>query len=376
MINTNRNRYNRNFNFPQPFMIDLPDAAVLVGTGQTYNIPLPSGFMYNLRGMDVVIAGNQLFEGAFLGTAVAANQFIPAKTQRGAGVRLSKNKTVRYREFPLSIHFAAAGGGAGVNMMDDLEFPVGVTLTRAYWNAGTGTGAVAFTVDVTVGAAAAVEILNNAGANVVIMENEAINLNIPADTDVLIEFNDAGVATADQTLVLWFAINDEQLDYNENEFVPLTLHRGATIGAATVNIMDDLEFPENMIIRRAYAQVGIAPGGGFTVDWQINGIDLGCQIAAVAVIAENEALNLALPANVDNLVQIVDSGGASTDFTITLWLQRADPIDTDPDPPDLNDVYGDVWVPGNTNIVIQYDQGTTLQQIRTVIYGSRMPVRA
>lgn len=356
-------------------MIDLADAAAAVGTGQTYNIPFPTGYIYLLKGMDVNVAGNQIFEGAFLNTAVAANQFLPTKTQTGAGVRLSKNRTIRYPSTPLVLFFSAAGGGAGVNMIDDFEFPMNVTITKAYWHAGTGTGAVAFTVDITVGAGAAVTILNNAGANVVQMEAENLNINVPADTDVLVEFNDAGVATADQTLVLWYEINEEQVDLNENEYIPLTFHRGVNAGALD-NMMDDFEVTEDLVIRRAYVQSGAAAGGGQTIDFFVNGYDLGCQLAGAAqVIAENENLNVPLPANVDILVEVTDSAGAGLDYTVVLWCQRTTPLDNSSSPPDLKDVFGDVWIQPGDDIVIQYNQGTTLQQIRTVCYGSRFQLR-
>ena len=376
MINLNKNLLNRVVNLPEPFMIDLNDSAVAVGAGQTYNIPFPVGFAYLLKGMDVNVAGNQIFEGAFLNTAVAANQFIPTKTQTGAGVRLSKNRIIRYPQTPLVFFAGDALGAPGAgNFIDDFEFPMNVTITRAYWHAGTTMGAVAFTVDVTVGAGAAVTILNNAAAGVVVMEAENLNINVPADTDVLIDFNDAAGNCADQTLVLWYEINEEQVDLNENEYIPLTFHHGPNAGALT-NIMNPVEVPEDLVIRRAYCQVGVAPGGAQTVDFFVNGYDLGCQIAgAAAVIAENEALNVALPANVDILVEVTDTAAASVDYTVVLWCQRTTPLDDDSAPPDIRDVYGDVWIQPGANIVIQYNQGTTLQTIRTICYGSRFQLR-
>ena len=377
MISLNENLLNRVMGLPEPFMIDVSDSAVAVGTGRTYNVPFPTGFLYLLKGMDVNIAGNQIFEGAFLDTAVVANQFLPTKTQTGAGVRLSKNRIIRYPQTPLVLFFSAAGGApvVGANIMDDFEFPMNVTITRAYWHAGTTMGAVAFTVDITVGAAAAVTILNNAAAGVVVMEAENLNINVPADTDVLIEYSDAAGNCADQTLVLWYEINEEQVDLNENEYIPLTFHHGPNAGALT-NIMNPVEVPEDMVIRRAYCQVAVAPGGGQTVDFFVNGYDLGCQIAgAAAVIAENENLNVALPANVDILVEVTDTAAASVDYTVVLWCQRTTPLDDSSSPPDIRDVFGDIWVQPGDNIVIQYNQGTTLQTSRTICYGSRFRLR-
>ena len=82
-------------NLPEPFMIDVNDAAAAAAAGNTFNIPFPAGYLYLLKGMDITVAGSQIFTGAFLDTAVVGNQFIPTKTQTGAGVRLSKNKTIQ-----------------------------------------------------------------------------------------------------------------------------------------------------------------------------------------------------------------------------------------------------------------------------------------
>ena len=342
----------------------------------TLTIPVPGGFLYRIKGIEIIAAANQ----TILDTEIRDTATVPntlgtlrtTRTQLGSSVRWYKDRVIRGRQFPVVFYFSAGGGGAGINMMDDFEFPVGVTIRRAYWHSVNGTGAVAFTVDVTVGAAAAVAILNNLGANVLVMENENLNINVPANTDVLVEFNDAGIATTEQTLVLWCEINEEQIDFNSNEYVPITLHRGITASGLTVNIMDDLETTENLVIRRAYAQVGVAPAAAFTVDFLVNGYNLGCQILGAAVIAENENLAVPLAADVDNIIQIIDSGGASTDYTLVLWCQRTDPISGNENPYDVQDRYGNVWCIGGDNIVINFTQAVAAQAIVARVYCEKV----
>lgn len=371
MMMTCKNLITNAMNLPEPFMIELADAAVPIGTGQSYNITFPTGYLYLVRGIDIEVAANQKLESAVITLPDATTvPIVPEKTQRGASARLSAYTTPRRRSIPLTLMYSAAGGG-NVNYIDDLEFPVDVTITRAYWHAGTGTGAVNFTVDVTVGAAAAVEILNNAGANVTEMEVENLNINVPANTDVLIEFTDAGVATADQTLIIWYEINEELLDYNSNEYIPLVFFRFLNCAALT-NVFNPLESPENLVIRRAYAQLETAMGGGATMDFFVNGYDLGMTITDPAVLSENEDLAIPVPLNEDILVEATESAGAAnTGITLVLWCERMTPIDDDPNPVDLRDKYGDIWVHGGTTLTVTYDQGTTLQSIRTRIFGSR-----
>jgi len=366
------NLFTHSDNLPEPFCIDLSDAAVPVGTGQTYNIPFPTGYLYLIRGVDIEVSANQKIESAVVTTADGSTlPIIPAKSQRGASARLSDYTLPRRRSIPLTLMYSAAGGG-NVNYIDDLEFPFPATITRAYWHAGTGTGAVAFTVDVTVGAAAAVTILNNAGANVTEMEAEALNIHVPADTDITVEFTDAGVATADQTLILWFEINETQISFNNNEYIPLVFHRDLNCGALT-NVFNPLESPENLVIRAAYAQLGTAMGGGATMDFFVNGYDLAMTITDPAVNSENEGLAIPIQNNADLLVEATESAGAvNTGLTLILICQRMQPIRDDPHPVDVQDIHGDVWVHGGTNLTVTYDQGTTLQSIRTVVYGSRL----
>jgi len=52
------------------------------------------------------------------------------------------------------------------------------------------------------------------------------------------------------------------------------------------------------------------------------------------------------------------------------------PIEDDPKPVDFQDVHGDLYVHAGSNITVTYDQGTTLQTIRTIVYGSRLRLRS
>jgi len=132
-----------------------------------------------------------------------------------------------------------------------------------------------------------------------------------------------------------------------------------------------------LVIRRAYAHLGVAMGGAATMDFFVNGYPLAMQIIDPAVVSENEGLAIPVPLNEDILVEATESAGAvATNLTLVLWCQRMTPIEDDPKPVDFQDVHGDLYVHAGSNITVTYDQGTTLQTIRTIVYGSRLRLRS
>ena len=365
---------------PHNRVLDLPPVPeTLTGTAnpaatgaQTLDISTTSGYMYKLKGIEITVAGSQTLGNTQIieGASTVKGTLNTNRTNVGASLRWTKERSIRGRQFCMTFH-RAANAGALDNLHDDLEFPMGVTLKRVYCNLETAPGGgQTATFFLTVGAGAAQQLLQI--GNVVVGENENLNISIPANTDTLWEITDSAAAGNGYTLTAWFEINEEQIDFAPQEYIPLVFHRSAAVGVGTVNIMDDLETTENLVVRRCYVNCGTGPGAN-NLDIILNGTTM--LTINGAVIGENEALNLPLPQDVDNLVQLTDAGGLAADVTVILWCQRTDPINRDEVPADIEDIYGDVFVLGGETIRINFTQGVASQSISARVFCQKIKLK-
>jgi hypothetical protein len=354
---------------PLPETLTGTQATAATGA-KNLDISTTAGYLYKIKGLEIIAGANQTIGDVTLldGASVVKGTINTSRTVAGASVRWTKDRQVRGRQFSMNFHRSAAGIGVPEIIMDDLEFPMAVTLKRAYFTSGTATGAVLFTVDI-INSGVTTQILTNASVGLDDMENEALNLTIPANTDTTIQLNDAGVATDDVNLILWFEINEEEIDFPAEEYIPITLHRGQAVGVATINMMDDLEVTENLVVRRCYANCGTGPGAN-NLDVILNGVTMFTINGAV--IGENEALNLPLIADVDNTVQLTDAGGLADDITVTLWCQRTTPVAQENVPNDVEDRYGDVFIPGGHTVRIAYTEGVASETITARLFCQKV----
>jgi hypothetical protein len=165
-----------------------------------------------------------------------------------------------------------------------------------------------------------------------------------------------------------FRLNDDQVDYPQNEYFVITATRDVNTGAGvTVDMASNLEMPTNFVIRRAYVTQTTAAGGAFTVTYSANGIQM-VQLGAAAVDGENEALNIPIVADVDLDIQVVDSGGvASNGYRICLICQRTDPTNQNEEPSDIQDRYGEVFAMGGQTIRVNYTEAVASQRITATL---------
>ena len=98
--------------------------------------------------------------------------------------------------------------------------------------------------------------------------------------------------------------------------------------ASDAKIAEDFELPVAVKVKRAYATLGTAPGGGKTLTVEIkvaSGADATLlTVAETAVKGENEALDIAIPASTDFDIQLSQDTGAAAGLNLMLVCQVDD----------------------------------------------------
>jgi hypothetical protein len=356
----------------------ITQAQATAGIGaKTLDILLPRGFIYQLKGLTITPAAGQtvgttqivdFLTVAGVPAATVKGTMATTKAIAGVPVRWSKDRASIGRD--LSVTFFRQTNitpGPG-DIASNVEFPVGITIRRAYATLTVAPGAgKTVTFDVLIGGVATV-LVGPIANPAVVGENEALNLNVPADTDM--DFRVAGTdAVANgYSLTIVFRINEDLVDYPQNEYFVITAFRQTNTGAGvTVDMASNFEMPGNFVIRRAYVTQTVAAGGAFTVTYLANGVQL-VQLGAAAVDGENEALNIPIVGDVDLDLQVVDSGGvASNGYHLVLVCQRTDPTNQNDEPSDIDDRYGEVFAMGNQTIRVNYTETVAMQNITATL---------
>jgi hypothetical protein len=111
--------------------------------------------------------------------------------------------------------------------------------------------------------------------------------------------------------------------------IPLNFAVGTIATAASdAKIAEDFELPIPVRIKRAYATLGTAPGGGKTLTIEIKvgaGADATlCTVADTATKGEAENLDIAIAADTDFDIQLTQDSGAAADLNLMLIAQVDD----------------------------------------------------
>ena len=348
-----------------------------VGTGaKTLDITLPAGYIYQLKGLTVVpaagqtIGTTQILDRRLLPlpvTNTVKGTMATTKTIAGVPLRWSHDRALAGREMAFTFFRQTNVTPGPADIASNIEFPIPITILRAYATVTVSPGAgKTCTFSVTTGGATTqlVQIANPATFG----ENEALNLNVANDVDMDFIIAGTDAVANGYSITVIFRLNDDQVDYEQNEYFVINCHRETNTGAGlTVDMASNFEMPHNFVIRRVYATQTTAAGGAFTVTYAVNGVQL-VQLAAAAVAGENEALNVACVADVDCDFTVTDSGGvASKGYDLTVICQRTDPTNDNEVPQDIEDRYGAVFAKGQQVIRINYTETVASQTITATL---------
>lgn len=333
----------------------LPVPDILTATqntagaaAKTVSVTAPEGFMYKIKGAVLSAAANQTIGnmtirdagGNLLSTIPAIN------TQPGATIRMTKARSIRGRFLPVT--FKRTLNTAAGALFDNFELPMGVTLRRAYATVETTPGGgktITFTVN-------AVPILVLAGA-ITAAEVENLAILVPANTDMDIALTDDSGAANGYQLTLVFEINDTLVDFEANEYFPLSFHRTLNATPGPVAMFDNYELPEGFVIRRAYATMETAPGVGKAATFFANGV-LVCTVTAAATNGEDENVNVSIPPDVDLDITVADTAAAGNGYALLLICQRTTPLSNQEIPADFEDIFGEVYIVGGDVVTFAY----------------------
>jgi hypothetical protein len=350
--------------------------ATLLTGAKTLDILLPAGFLYHLKGLTIIPAAGEtvgttqicdILTVAGVPAVTVKGTMATTKTIAGVPVRWSKDRALLGREFAVTFDRTLNITPGPADLASNIEFPLPVTILRAYATLTTAPGAGKTCTFSLVSGGVTTQLVQIANPAVV-GEVENLNINVAADVDM--DFTIAGtdaVANGYRITVI-FRLNDDQVDYPQNEYFVITATREVNTGAGvTVDMASNLEMPTNFVIRRAYVTQTTAAGGAFTVTYSANGIQM-VQLGAAAVDGENEALNIPIVADVDLDIQVVDSGGvASNGYRICLICQRTDPTNQNEEPSDIQDRYGEVFAMGGQTIRVNYTEAVASQRITATL---------
>lgn len=363
----------------------IPGTQATIGVGaKTLDILLPVGFQYHLKGLTIVPAAGQtvgttqvldILTIAGVPAVTVKGTMATTKTIAGVPVRWSKDRALIGREMAITFFRQTNVTPGPVDMASNIEMPLGITITRAYATLTTSPGAgKTCTFSIITGGVTTqlVQIANPA----LVGENEALNLNIAADVDMDFSLTGTDAVANGYSLTVVFRLNDDQVDYEQNEFFVISAFRQTNTGAGlTVDMVSNFEMPHNFVIRRAYVTQTVAAGGAFTVTYAANGVQL-VQLGAAAVDGENEALNVPIVGDVDLDLQVTDSGGvASNGYHIVLVCQRTDPTNQNEVPADIEDRYGEVFAMGGQTIRVNYNEGVASQTITATLNVRKLETR-
>jgi len=358
-----------------------PDTIVgtqnTIGIGaKTLDILLPVGFVYQIKGLTIVPAAGQTVGTTQLcdirtlplpAVVTVKGTMATTKTIAGTSVRWSHDRAIAGRELAMTFFRQTNVTPGPADIASNIEFPVGITITRAYATLTVTPGAGKTCTFSMVSGGVTTQLVQIANPNT-FGENEALSLNVAADVDM--DFTIAGTdAVANgYSITIIYRINEDQVDYPQNEYFTIDAFRQTNTGAGlTVDMASNLEMPSNFVIRRAYVTQTVAAGGAFTVTYAANGVQL-VQLGAAAVDGENEALNVPCTADVDLDLTVTDSGGvASNGYHIHLVCQRTNPTNQNEVPEDVEDRYGMVFAMGGQTIRVNYTEGVASQLITVTL---------
>jgi hypothetical protein len=361
---------------PVPDTITATQATVPLGA-KTLDMLLPAGFLYQLKGLTIVPAAGQTVGTTQIldirtlplpAVATVKGTMATTKTIAGVATRWSHDRALQGRDLSMTFYRQTNVTPGPVDMASNIEFPLGITITRAYATLTTSPGAgktCTFSI-ITGGVTTQLVLIANPA---VVGENEALNLNVAANVDMDFSLTGTDAVANGYSLTIVFRLNDDQVDYPQNEYFVITAFRQTNTGAGvTVDMSSNLEMPSNFVIRRAYVTQTVAAGGAFTVTYLANGVQM-VQLGAAAVDGENEALNIPVTQDVDLDLQVVDSGGvASNGYHIMLVCQRTDPTNQNEEPSDIEDRYGAVFALGGQTIRVNYTETVASQLITANLF--------